>query len=73
MTRDRLLKSLVRERFVVTLRGGETFSGLLDRFDANHMELVDASAISDEDTAKVDGRLYLPRAEIVYMQRPEAT
>lgn len=73
MGRDRLLRSLVRERFVVTLRGGETFDGLLDRFDEKHLELVDAHAVTETRHHAVDGRLYLPRDQVSYMQRPEAS
>lgn len=73
MRRDRLLKSLLRERFVVTLTGGEAFDGLLDRFDDGHLELVDAHAHLEKGPVKVDGRLYLPRSSVAYMQRPEAS
>jgi hypothetical protein len=73
VARDRLLKSLLRERFVVTLLSGEAFDGLLDRFDEGHVELVDASAHVNDRRVKVDGRLYLPRPQVAYMQRPEAS
>lgn len=73
MSRDRLLKALLRERFVVTLLDGQTFDGLLDRFDGSHIELVNASAVSTNERVAVDGRLYLPRAQVAYMQRPEAS
>lgn len=73
MGRDRLLKALLRERFVVTLRSGETFDGLLDRFDEKHLEFVDAHAVTEQRTHAVDGRLYLPREGVAYMQRPEAS
>lgn len=72
MNRDRLLKQLCRERFVVTLRTGEAFDGLLDRFDLSTLELVDVFAVSTDARVKVDGRVYLPREGISYMQRPEA-
>lgn len=73
MRRDRLLRGLVRERFVVTLTTGEAFDGLLDRLDESTVELVDARALVKDGTVKVDGRLYLPRAQVTYMQRPEAS
>lgn len=73
MGRDRLLRALLRERFVVTLGTGETFDGLLDRFDDKHVELVAAHAVSGSQRHPVDGRLYLPRERISYMQRPEAS
>jgi hypothetical protein len=73
MARDRLLKTLLRERFVVTMTSGEAFDGLLDRYDESHIELVDASAHLKDGKVRVDGRLYLPRAQVAYMQRPEAS
>jgi hypothetical protein len=73
MARDRLLKSLLRERFVVTMLSGEAFDGLLDRYDEAHIELVDAHAHLKDGPVKVDGRLYLPRPQVAYMQRPEAS
>lgn len=73
MRRDRLLKGLLRERFVVTMTTGEAFEGLLDRLDESTVELVDARAHVKDGAVKVDGRLYLPRAQVAYMQRPEAS
>ena len=70
MGRDRLLRALLRERFVITLQSGETFDGLLDRFDGQHLELVDAYAVTGTQRHQVDGRLYLPRERVSYMQRP---
>lgn len=70
MGRDRLLRKLVRERFVVTLLSGQTFSGLLDETDQAHLVLVAASSISDGSyPVNVDGQLFLPREQIAYMQR----
>lgn len=74
MGRDRLLKQLLRTRFVVSLKTGETFDGLLDRFDPSTIELVDAHAVSaDGGRVSVDGKLYLPRDGVAYMQTPEAS
>lgn len=73
MARDRLLKQALRDRFLVTLTTGETFDGLLDEHDANTVILVDASAVTEVSGAvrrsKIDGKAYLPRARISYMQR----
>lgn len=73
MRRDRLLKALLRERFVITMTSGEAFDGLLDRVDDAHLELVDAHAHMPQGPVKIDGRLYLPRTGVAYMQRPEAS
>ena len=72
MSRDRLLKQMVRDRFVITLLNGQTFDGLLDRFDATHLELVDSHQITAEGKHPIDGRFYLPRVQVAFMQRPEA-
>lgn len=72
MARDRLLKSLLRERFIVTLKTGEAFDGLLDRWDESTIELLNVFAVTDKSRAPVDGRIYLPRAHVAYMQRPGA-
>lgn len=70
MGRDRLLKQLLRERFVVTLKTGESFEGLLDRWDESTIELIGVSAVTETSRVKVDGRIYLPRGQVAYMQRP---
>lgn len=72
MRRDRLLREHLRERFVVTLKSGETFDGLLDDHDESTVELVDPYAVDKSGRLSIDGRLYLPRNEIAYLQRPEA-
>jgi hypothetical protein len=69
--RDRLLRELIRERFVATLKNGETFDGLLDNHDESTLEFLDVHAITKTGRADVDGRIYLPRSEILYMQRPD--
>ena len=72
MRRDRLLRTLLRERFIVTLTTGEAFDGLLDRFDDKHLEFVDTHAVTEQRPVRVDGRMYLPRERVAYMQRPDA-
>lgn len=72
MARDRLLKALLRERFLVTLTTGETFDGLLDRHDESTIELLNVHAVTAERRVPVDGRIYFPRGQVAYMQRPEA-
>jgi len=67
---DRLLRGLLRERFVVTLRNGAAFDGLLIDADDKTARLADAFGIDGRNRVKVDGELFIPRAEIVYLQRP---
>ena len=71
VARDRLLKQHLRERFIVTMATGETFSGLLDEHDDRHVTLVDAHALVESaQPVSVAGKLFLPRDGISYMQRP---
>jgi hypothetical protein len=70
--RDRLIRQCLRDRFVLTLHSGETFEGLLLDVDDKTVVLADAFALTGSDRVAVDGTLYLPRAEVSYMQRPEA-
>lgn len=70
--RDSLLRQLLRERFVVTLKTGEAFDGLLDRWDESTLELINPTAVSEKTRVPVDGRIYVPRDQVAYMQRPTA-
>lgn len=69
---DRLLRELLRYRFVVTLKTGDTFDGVLDQHDESTLEFVDVHAVTHDGRTPVDGRLYLARRDIAYMQRPDA-
>ena len=69
--RDRLLRQVHLQRFIVTLTSGETFDGLLADTDDNSVKLVGAFAIDEKSRESVDGDLYLPRVKIAYMQNPE--
>jgi len=68
--RDRLIRQALRERFVVTMRTKETFEGLLLEADDKTVRLTDAHVLDGKTRLSVDGDLYLPRAEVSYMQRP---
>lgn len=70
MRKDRLLRGLLRDRFVVTLRGGESFDGLLVDADEKTVRLANAWAITDKSRVSIDGELFIPRGEIAYMQKP---
>ena len=69
--RDRLLRQVHLQRFIVTLSNGETFDGLLADADDNTVKLVGAFAVDAKNREPVDGDLYLPRTKVLYMQNPE--
>lgn len=71
MGRDRLLKGLIRQQFLITLKTGEGFMGLLDEWDESTLQFVNAVAVSDDGQRQkpVDGHLVLFRSNVAYMQR----
>jgi hypothetical protein len=68
--RDSIVRRALRDRFVFTVRSGETFDGLLIEVDAKTYRLADVFAVGEKGRVKVDGELFLPRSEVVYLQRP---
>lgn len=72
LSRPRLLRSRLRSRFVVTLKSGAAFDGLLYASDARTWVLRNAQALGagDRDAdVPVDGEVVLLVAEIDYAQR----
>lgn len=70
---DRLVRSHLRERYLVTLHDGTAFDGLLMDADATTIVLVDAQQVAPNgDRLQVDGQIWLPRSGVAYMQRPKA-
>lgn len=67
--RDRLLRSMLRERFVVTIRSGEAFEGLLIDADEKTIRLADGWTVAQGRRHSIDGEIYLSRGEVLYMQR----
>lgn len=71
LKRDRLVRQVLKERFVVTLRDGSSFDGLLLDADEKTFRFGDAQAIDARSArARVDGELFIPRAEVLYLQKP---
>lgn len=71
--RDRLVRQALRERFVATLRGGESFDGLLIEADEKTYRFANAWALDGRNRTQVDGELFIPRDEVIYLQKPGAT
>jgi hypothetical protein len=68
------VRKALRERFVATMRSGETFDGLLVEADEKTFRFADAYAVDAKNNRiSVDGELFLPRAEVLYLQRPGGT
>jgi hypothetical protein len=70
--RDRLLRDSLRDRFVITLHSGETVEGLLWAVDDRTVILADAYSLAPlGQRTRIDGWVYLPRAAVLYLQRPQ--
>lgn len=71
MTRSRLIRRALRDRFVITLADGDTFEGILLSADSRHLVLTDAAPVNADGPRQiVDGELWLPADRVRYMQRP---
>ena len=73
MSRSRLLRRALYDRFVVTMASGETFEGILRAADDRHLVLVDAAPVDPAGGERhpVDGELFLPADKVRYLQRPQ--
>ena len=73
MRADRILRALVRHRFVVTMVDDQTWDGVVMEADERTIVLRDVSAVVREgDQVKrvpADGEVLLPRSRVAYMQR----
>lgn len=73
MRPDRIMRGLVRHRFIVTLRSGEAFDGVLWEAGRDVWVLRNATALHagpDRSNVPLDGEVVLLVAEISYAQRP---
>lgn len=73
--RDRLVRQTLRCRYVVTLKSGATFDGVLFDADESSLVMVGAESLAlsgrgETVRTRVDGHLVLFRAEVDYMQLP---
>ncbi|AHH98322.1 hypothetical protein [Kutzneria albida] len=67
--RDRLVKQVVRERFVVTPVSGPTFTAVLVDADRTSMHFTDVAVLSDGVERPARGELYIARRNVAYLQR----
>jgi len=64
------MRQVLRDRFVATLRDGASFEGLLVDADEKTFRFADAWALDGKNRVSVDGELFLPRGEVLYLQKP---
>lgn len=66
---DRVVQSLVRTSFVVTLDDDTTWRGVLVDADETTLALREAEHLTSEGAIPADGVIYLPRARVLFLQR----
>lgn len=67
---DRVVRQYLRTRFVITMKPGQTWSGVLLEADDRTLRLSDARLINSDGTeTSADGHVFLPRGDVAYMQR----
>jgi hypothetical protein len=71
--RDRLLRLEIKERFVVTLKAGPMFSGMLIDADDRTFHFADVRLVQTNGSVPADGQLYIERANVAYLQRVART
>lgn len=71
MKRSRLIRRVLRHRFLVTTNAG-TFDGVLLDADGRHYVLADAAALGEDGKrVAIDGHLWIRAETVTYLQRPE--
>ncbi len=67
---DRVIRPYLRTRFGVTMKSGQTWTGVLLEVDERSLRLAEARLIgADGSETKADGNVFLPRGDVAYMQR----
>ena len=70
MFRKSLIRKCLRERFFVTPRYGDSFSGVLMAHDRAHAVFTDVKVFPEGSNPEpVAGDVYIRHANIAYMQR----
>lgn len=67
--RDRILRSHLRYRVVVTMRDGATWDGVVMDADDRTLILRDVEAVQpDKSRVAADGEVLIPRDQVAYVQ-----
>lgn len=64
------MRRLLREQFVVTMKSGDTWSGVLVEADEHTLSMLHVQKVQPDGTSvSADGQMFLPRSDVAYMQR----
>lgn len=70
MRPDRVIRDLLRERFLVSLTDGSAIEGLLIDADKKTLRFADCFRVTPSLREGVDGEVFIPRTNVIYMQKP---
>lgn len=73
MSRSRVLRSRLREQFLVTTKDGAAFSGVLYSADDKAVVLRNAAAVGageNKTDLPLDGEIIVLLSDVAYLQRP---
>ena len=74
MRSDRVLKNLLKEKFLVSLNDGTSIEGLLIEMDDKTLQFANCQQVVIKDSVtsrhEVDGQVFIPRSTILYLQKP---
>jgi hypothetical protein len=66
---DRLIRQVIRRRFLVTTDTEEGFEGVLLEADEGHYVFDDVTSVAvNGDRLHLDSKLWIPRPRVKYMQ-----
>lgn len=69
MRPDRIVRRHVRTKFLITMKDGSTWRGVLMEADELTLSLFDAEALGADGTpTPADNQVLLPRGDVAYMQ-----
>lgn len=67
---DRIVHRYLRTRFLVTTKANQTWDGVLMEADSHSLLMAHAELVTaDGKRTPADGQVFLPRADVAYMQR----
>lgn len=68
-----MARFMLRQRYLVTLKNGEAFSGVIEKMTKEHVVLQQVTSWTRDGQSKVDGQLIIERRETLYYQKATVT
>jgi len=68
-----MARFMLRKRYLVTLKNGEAFSGMIEKMTKSEIVLQQVTSWTRDGQSKVDGQLIIERREVLYYQKVTVT